>query len=97
MAPVRTGRLANVIHADLHLLESLYLVEAGKNPGRRCRRCGEPIDLNDAFGLSESVCRSCCGRRRETVAGADDRGRPPQRARQPIRRVSTLVRALASR
>jgi hypothetical protein len=27
--------------------------------GRSCRRCGESISTEDAFGSSESVCRPC--------------------------------------
>jgi formylmethanofuran dehydrogenase subunit E len=36
---------------------------AGRDPARRCRRCGEPIELDDLFGLSETVCRACRGER----------------------------------
>jgi len=35
----------------------------GRDPARRCRRCGEPIELDDQFGLSETVCRACRGER----------------------------------
>jgi hypothetical protein len=32
---------------------------AGKETGRWCRGCGEPITHGDAFGRSEGVCRPC--------------------------------------
>jgi hypothetical protein len=32
---------------------------AGLESGRWCRRCEESIEANDAFGLSEGVCRPC--------------------------------------
>jgi hypothetical protein len=43
-------------------------------PGQGCRRCSQPIDRSDRFGLSERVCGPC---RRES------RGRPERRAPRP--------------
>jgi hypothetical protein len=34
---------------------------AGLETGRWCRRCGEPIERSDPFGLSEGVCVPCRG------------------------------------
>ena len=34
----------------------------GKKSPRGCRRCGEAIRLDDEFGLSEGICRSCAWR-----------------------------------
>jgi hypothetical protein len=32
---------------------------AGREAGRSCRSCGEPILAADPFGRSEGVCRAC--------------------------------------
>ena len=43
-------------------MTTMYMVLralVGLEAGRSCRRCGEPILAQDAFGLSEGVCGPC--------------------------------------
>jgi hypothetical protein len=45
----------------------------GVPTGPSCRRCSQPIDRADQFGVSERVCGPCRG---------DVRGRPERRPRR---------------
>jgi hypothetical protein len=55
-------------------LKHAMLIRALSIPeGPGCRRCAQPIDRADLFGLSERVCGRCRG---------ETRGRPERRARR---------------
>jgi hypothetical protein len=47
------------MEAIRNLIGGLATRIGGRDSARTCRRCGQPIELDDFFGLSEAVCRPC--------------------------------------
>ena len=41
------------------MIYRVFLALVGRQSGRWCRTCSQPIARRDRFGLSESVCAPC--------------------------------------